>query len=561
MSGRASIIEYGIERFNEHCRTSVLRYTAEWEKTVTRQGRWVDFEQRLQDHGPRLHGVGHVGVQAALGQGLLYEANRVMPYSWGAETPLSNFEIRLDDATRPRQDPAVTIAFDLDPRPGDPGTHADPGLDHDPLDPAVQPGAGGRPRHRVRGRGRGGDGEGRRSLRPRRRDAGDLRTPARAGAHRRRHRPRRGSGRTHLHTAVPLLRRRRPRRRSGSSAATSSTPPRAPASSTSPPGSARTTSASREANGIGIVVPVDDRAASPTTSPNGPARTCSRRTRRSSVISRRPGGSSATTPTPTTIPTAGGPTPRSSTGRCRVVVRQGHRHTRPPRRTQPADQLGARPRPRRALRHVARRRPRLVDLAQPLLGITDTGVEERRPRPTRASTSTEASTSSSATSACARPTCTARYRRARSPEPGRSHRPLDDASGTRGPRLLVRVGLDALRAGALPVREQGLVREPLPGRLHRRVHQPDPRLVLHAARAGGGAVRQAGVRERHLPRHPARRRRRQAVEEAPQLHRARRDLRDARAPMPCAGTSCPATSCAAATPASATRRSTTSCGR
>src|SRR5690606_21516923 len=47
--------------------------------------------------------------------------HRVMPYSWGAETPLSNFEIRLDDATRPRQDPALTVAFDLNPAEGDPG--------------------------------------------------------------------------------------------------------------------------------------------------------------------------------------------------------------------------------------------------------------------------------------------------------------------------------------------------------------------------------------------------------------------------------------------------------
>ena len=47
-------------------------------------------------------------------QGLIYKAFRVMPYSWGAETPLSNFEIRLDDATRPRQDPAITVWFELD---------------------------------------------------------------------------------------------------------------------------------------------------------------------------------------------------------------------------------------------------------------------------------------------------------------------------------------------------------------------------------------------------------------------------------------------------------------
>ncbi|MDG2218083.1 MAG: class I tRNA ligase family protein, partial [Acidimicrobiales bacterium] len=44
VAGRASIIDYGIERFNEYCRTSVLKYTQEWEKTVTRQARWVDFE-------------------------------------------------------------------------------------------------------------------------------------------------------------------------------------------------------------------------------------------------------------------------------------------------------------------------------------------------------------------------------------------------------------------------------------------------------------------------------------------------------------------------------------
>ena len=44
-----------------------------------------------------------------------------MPYSWGAETPLSNFEIRLDDATRPRQDPAITVAFDLTQEPDDLG--------------------------------------------------------------------------------------------------------------------------------------------------------------------------------------------------------------------------------------------------------------------------------------------------------------------------------------------------------------------------------------------------------------------------------------------------------
>jgi hypothetical protein len=125
-----------------------------------------------------------------------------------------------------------------------------------------------------------------------------------------------------------------------------------------------------------------------------------------------------------------------------------------------------------------------------------------------ASTCTARSPSSSATSACRSPTCTAR-RSTTWCGPTPTTRPaLDDAPGARGARLLVRVGVDAVRPGALPVRERRLVRAPLPGRLHRRVHRPDARLVLHAARAGHGAVRPAGVLHLREPRHRARRRRR-----------------------------------------------------
>jgi len=114
VSGRASIIEYGIERFNEHCRSSVLRYTREWEKIVTRQARWVDFDNDYKTMD--LHYMESVmwAFKQLWDKGLIYQADRVLPYSWGAETPLSNHEIRLDDATRPRQDPAITVAFLLD---------------------------------------------------------------------------------------------------------------------------------------------------------------------------------------------------------------------------------------------------------------------------------------------------------------------------------------------------------------------------------------------------------------------------------------------------------------
>ena len=121
VSGRVAITDFGIDNFNNACRTSVLKYTSEWEETVTRQARWVDFENDYKTMDLDYMESVIWAFKQLWDKGLIYEANRVMPYSWGAETPLSNFEIRLDDATRPRQDPAVTVAFSLTPKDGDPG--------------------------------------------------------------------------------------------------------------------------------------------------------------------------------------------------------------------------------------------------------------------------------------------------------------------------------------------------------------------------------------------------------------------------------------------------------
>ena len=119
ISGRAAITEFGIDNFNDACRASVMQYTAEWEDYVTRMARWVDFENDYKTMDTSYMESVIWAFKELWDKGLLYEEYRVMPYSWGAQTPLSNFEIRLDDAMRPRQDPALTVLFDLDPREGD----------------------------------------------------------------------------------------------------------------------------------------------------------------------------------------------------------------------------------------------------------------------------------------------------------------------------------------------------------------------------------------------------------------------------------------------------------
>ena len=61
-----------------------------------------------------------------------------------------------------------------------------------------------------------------------------------------------------------------------------------------------------------------------------------------------------------------------------LVVREGDRHQGPPAGAQPGDHLGARARPGRVVRQVAGQCPGLVDLPQPVLGLADPGLEERR---------------------------------------------------------------------------------------------------------------------------------------------------------------------------------------
>ena len=115
VSGRQPVLDYGMERFNAACQALVLRYTSEWQRYVTRQARWVDFE-----HDYKTMDLSYMeSVMWAFKQlhdrQLAYEGVRVLPYCWECETPLSNFETRQDDAYSDRHDPAVTVLFDLDP--------------------------------------------------------------------------------------------------------------------------------------------------------------------------------------------------------------------------------------------------------------------------------------------------------------------------------------------------------------------------------------------------------------------------------------------------------------
>jgi len=113
ISHKSEIDELGIEVFNEACRKSVLRYTSEWEKYVTRQARWVDFERDYKTLDTDYMESVMWAFKSLHEKGLIYQGFQVLAYCWRCETPLSNTETKMDDVYRSRQDPAVTVGLRL----------------------------------------------------------------------------------------------------------------------------------------------------------------------------------------------------------------------------------------------------------------------------------------------------------------------------------------------------------------------------------------------------------------------------------------------------------------
>ena len=112
VSGRKQIEEFGVEKFNNFCRQDVLKYSNIWVDMFKRIGRWVDFSHDYKTMDlPFMESVIH-NFKDLYDKGLIYEDFRVLPYSWAAETPLSNFEV--NQGYQDKTDTAITVLFKLE---------------------------------------------------------------------------------------------------------------------------------------------------------------------------------------------------------------------------------------------------------------------------------------------------------------------------------------------------------------------------------------------------------------------------------------------------------------
>ncbi|MFF1879093.1 isoleucine--tRNA ligase [Leifsonia sp. NPDC058230] len=114
ITDKSQIEEMGIAAFNTAARDAVLHYTREWREYVTRQARWVDFDNDYKTLDVTYMESVIWAFKQLHEKGLAYEGYRVLPYCWRDQTPLSNHELRMDDDVyKMRQDQTVTVTFPL----------------------------------------------------------------------------------------------------------------------------------------------------------------------------------------------------------------------------------------------------------------------------------------------------------------------------------------------------------------------------------------------------------------------------------------------------------------
>ncbi len=111
--GKKGIEELGIDKFNAACRASIMMYDREWQKTIKRLGRWVDFDHAYKTMDRSYMESVWWGFSQLYSKGLVYQGRKVILYCPRCSTPLSNFEIAMDNSYKDVEDWSVYVKFKL----------------------------------------------------------------------------------------------------------------------------------------------------------------------------------------------------------------------------------------------------------------------------------------------------------------------------------------------------------------------------------------------------------------------------------------------------------------
>ena len=116
ISGKKQIEEMGVKRFNQVCRDNVLNFAKEWGKTINRVARWVEFNNSYKTMDNTYMESVWWGLKTIWVKDLIYQDRKVLLYCSRCETPISNFEVAMDNSYKEITEESVYVKFKLLPR-------------------------------------------------------------------------------------------------------------------------------------------------------------------------------------------------------------------------------------------------------------------------------------------------------------------------------------------------------------------------------------------------------------------------------------------------------------
>lgn len=113
LKNRREVEKFGINKFLQECFNYVESVSSEWEWYVDKIGEWIDFKNAYKTmHTPYMESVIWVFKQL-YEKDLVYEGVKTLLYCTRCGTPVSKFEIAMDDSYADMEDPAITVEFPI----------------------------------------------------------------------------------------------------------------------------------------------------------------------------------------------------------------------------------------------------------------------------------------------------------------------------------------------------------------------------------------------------------------------------------------------------------------
>lgn len=107
-------IKISVADYVKECRAAMVQTGSEWEDTITRLGRWVEFRGAYKTMDPEFMESVWWAFKKLYEEGKIYEGEKILVYCTKDATPISKSEVAMENSYQMDTDPSVFVYFQIE---------------------------------------------------------------------------------------------------------------------------------------------------------------------------------------------------------------------------------------------------------------------------------------------------------------------------------------------------------------------------------------------------------------------------------------------------------------